>query len=281
EYAYVLDSGTVIRDQEGKPTRLVGAVQDISAQKDYENSLKQLNETLEKANKELELSNQELEQFAYVASHDLQEPLRMISSFLGLIEKRYDTVLDEKGKKYIHFAVEGAKRMRQIILDLLEFSKLDNFQESKIWIESSEILNISKLFLKKTIQKKDPIFHISQLPKVFGHKSTLVQLFQNLISNAIKYQPEGQKPEIWISAKEKKTEWEFAFKDNGIGIEKDYVEKIFIIFQRLHVQESYSGTGIGLAISKKIVDMHGGKIWVNSTPSKGSTFYFTIQKPSE
>jgi PAS domain S-box-containing protein len=281
EYAYVLDSGTVIRDQEGKPTRLVGAVQDISAQKDYENSLKKLNETLEKANKELELSNQELEQFAYVASHDLQEPLRMISSFLGLIEKRYDTVLDEKGKRYIHFAVEGSKRMRQIILDLLEFSKLDNFQESKVWIESSEILEISKLFLKKPIQKNNPIFYISKLPKVFGHKSTLIQLFQNLISNAIKYQPEGQKPEIWISAKDKKNEWEFAFKDNGIGIEKDYLEKIFVIFQRLHVQESYSGTGIGLAISKKIVDMHGGKIWVDSTPSKGSTFYFTIQKPIE
>ena len=278
-YANVLDSGTVIRNKSGKATRLVGAVQDISKRKEYESSLQLLNETLQKANKELEISNKELEQFAYVASHDLQEPLRMISSFLGLIEKKYDSQLDEKGKKYIHFAVEGAKRMRQIIMDLLEFSKLDQMHESKGWIDPQEIIATAKLFQKKNIERKKAVIHIDTLPQIFGHKNSLIQLFQNLISNSLKYQPENQTPEIWIGCKELDEAWEFFFKDNGIGIDNEYLEKIFIIFQRLHTQETFTGTGIGLAISKKIIDIHRGKIWAQSQPGKGSTFFFTLEKP--
>ncbi|RAI94765.1 PAS domain-containing protein [Algoriphagus yeomjeoni] len=278
-YAFVNEMSIIIRNKKGKAVRIVGAIQDISDRKEYENSLQTLNENLKKANHELALSNQELEQFAYVASHDLQEPLRMITSFMGLIEKRYDAVLDEKGKQYIHFAIDGAKRMREIILDLLEFSKLDSVKETKSWVESKELLETSLLFLKKNIDKARPVFHIDPLPRVYGHKNTLVQLFQNLISNAIKYQPQGQKAEIWVSCIEKASEWEFSIRDNGIGIEKQYLEKIFVIFQRLHIKGTYSGTGIGLAIGKKIVELHQGRIWVESTLGQGTNFRFTLKKP--
>lgn len=279
-YIYVLDSGNIIRDKNGKALRMIGAIQDINKRKEYESSLEALNKDLENSNRQLEHSNRELEQFAYVASHDLQEPLRMISSFLGLIERRYNEVLDEKGRKYIHFAVDGAKRMKEIILDLLEFSKLDNFQESKTWINSHELVEKAKLFIDWNLRRKHtPIIHTGKLPEVFGHKSTLIQLFQNILSNAIKYQPSGQTPEIWITCQENDEYWEFAIKDNGIGLEEEYLEKIFVIFQRLHSPDQFSGTGIGLAISKKIVDLHEGKIWVESEVGEGSTFLFTIKKP--
>ena len=279
-YAFVYEKSIIIRNQKGNAVRIVGAIQDISDRKEYENSLKILNEDLKKANHELKISNQELEQFAYVASHDLQEPLRMITSFLGLVEKRYGSILDENGKKYIHFAIDGAKRMREIILDLLQFSKLDSLKGAKTWVEIDEVIETSLLFLKKKIDKAEPIIHIAQLTKVYGHENTLIQLFQNLISNAIKYQPEGQKAEIWISCIELEDEWEFSVKDNGIGVEQQYLEKIFVIFQRLHPKGTYSGTGIGLAISKKIVDLHRGRIWAESNLGKGSIFRFTLKKPT-
>ncbi len=281
KFIYVLDSGQVIRNEEGFPIRMIGAIQDINNRKEYESSLQSLNIVLEKSNRQLEHSNRELEQFAYVASHDLQEPLRMITSFLGLLEKRYNDVLDESGRKYIHFAVDGAKRMKQIILDLLEFSKLDSFQESKTWLDTNELVEKSKLFINWKLRRNTPVFNLTKLPQVYGHKSRLIQLFQNIISNAIKYQPKGQTPEIWISGNEKKDYWEFAVRDNGIGLENEYLEKIFIIFQRLHTSDQYSGTGIGLAISKKIIDQHDGKIWVESQQGKGSTFFFTIKKPEK
>ncbi|RIW14979.1 PAS domain S-box protein [Algoriphagus lacus] len=277
-FAYVTDKGSVIRDKEGKPIRLVGAIQDITQRKEYEESLKKLNEDLAKSNRELEISNKELEQFAYVASHDLQEPLRMISSFLGLIEKKYQDILDEKGLQYIHFAVDGAKRMREIILDLLEFSRLGNITESKKEIDLNDLLLEVTQLNKKSIKDKNAIIHIGNLPKVVAHSNSMIQLFQNLISNGLKYQPEGQKPEIWIEATELPTEWEFQVRDNGIGIEPEFKDKIFIIFQRLHQKEQFSGSGIGLAICKKIVEFHSGKIWVESIPGQGSTFFFTIKK---
>lgn len=276
---YVVDRGTIIRDSKGKAVRMVGAIQDISHRKRYEESLKALNQQLMVSNRELENSNRELEQFAYVASHDLQEPLRMISSFLGLIEKKYDDILDEKGKQYISFAVDGAKRMRSIILDLLDFSRLKEATESKMWIQMPQIIKEVLLLNKKLISESGAKIKINSLPSVFAQESGLIQLFNNLISNSIKYKKDGVKPIIDISAEEEENYWHFKLKDNGIGIDPKYLDKIFIIFQRLHGREHYPGSGIGLSICKKITEIHGGKIWVESTLGEGSTFHFTLQKP--
>lgn len=276
---YVVDRGTIIRDSKGKAVRMVGAIQDISHRKRYEESLKALNQQLMVSNRELENSNRELEQFAYVASHDLQEPLRMISSFLGLIEKKYDDILDEKGKRYISFAVDGAKRMRRIILDLLDFSMLKETAESKKWIPVSNIIEEVLLLNKKLISESGAKIKINSLPSVFAQESGLIQLFNNLISNSIKYKRDGVKPIIDIYAEEEENYWHFKLKDNGIGIDPKYLDKIFIIFQRLHGREYYPGSGIGLSICKKITEIHGGKIWVESTLGEGSTFHFTLQKP--
>jgi PAS domain S-box-containing protein len=251
---------------------------DITHRKTYEESLKKLNAELAESNRGLEISNKELEQFAYVASHDLQEPLRMITSFLGLIKLKYSHVLDEKGLQYIHYSVDGAKRMRDIILDLLEFSRIGTQPESKQVANTADLIQEVLLLNKKLIRDKNAIIHIGPLPNINCHSSTIVQLFQNLINNGLKYQAGESSPEIWIEGKESETEWEFSVRDNGIGIESEFIEKIFVIFQRLHHKEQYSGSGIGLAICKKIVEFHGGRIWVNSVPGQGSTFCFTVKK---
>lgn len=246
---------------------------------DFEKSLKNLNDELRISNKNLELSNSELEQFAYVASHDLQEPLRMITSFLALIERKYQDKLDEKGKQYIHFASDGAKRMRDIILDLLEFSRVGRVGDLKKYPFQTEVVvrEIESL-LKGQIQSSKAVIIHSNLPEIHTQRAAFRQLVQNLISNAIKYQKPDNKPIIEISCQEKQSEWVFSIKDNGIGISPEYYEKIFVIFQRLHDKSSYSGSGIGLAICKKIIDFLGGKIWVESELDNGSIFYFTVPK---
>jgi PAS domain S-box-containing protein len=277
-YAFIVDKGSVIRNRDGKPIRIVGAMQDISHRKEYETSLQRLNKELAESNRELELSNKELEQFAYVASHDLQEPLRMISSFLGLIERKYAHGLDEKGLQYIHFAVDGAKRMKEIILDLLEFSRIGNLSGDKTWCHTPDLIKEVLVLNGKLINEKNAIIHVEPLPDIVCHPSTIIQLFQNLISNGLKYQTQDNVPEIWIKGEENENEWKFSVRDNGIGIDPNYQDKIFIIFQRLHLKEQFSGTGIGLAICKKIVEFHGGKIWVESTIGAGSIFYFTLKK---
>lgn len=251
---------------------------DITERKNTEMKLMELHNDLEKHAKELYISNQELEQFAYVASHDLQEPLRMVTSFLTQLEKKYIDIIDDKGKQYIHFAVDGAKRMRQIILDLLEFSKLGKMEDKLELVDINELLNeILSLFYKK-IEDKQAVIHIGEMPKLLSFISPLRQVFQNLIGNGLKYHKEGSYPDISISAKEFDTHWEFSVADNGIGIDPLYFDKIFIIFQRLHHKQEYSGTGMGLAITKKIIENLGGRIWVESEEGKGSTFYFTIIK---
>ncbi len=275
---YLLDKSLIIRDENGKAIRVVGSIQDISSRKAYEESLKILNQELLESNKELESINKELEQFAFVASHDLQEPIRMISGFLGLIEKKYSPILDETGKKYIHFAVDGAKRMRNVILDLLEFSRAGNISEEKKWIKSDELVREVMRFLAKDIQEKKATIHIGALPEIFCHSNAMMQVFQNLINNGIKYHLPDSNPGIWINGEATDEGWKFSIRDNGIGIEEIYLEKIFVIFQRLHQKDQFSGSGIGLSICKKIVEYHGGKIWVESTPGQGSTFFFTIKK---
>ena len=238
-------------------------------------------EKLKKINRELALSNSELEQFAFVASHDLQEPLRMITSFLAQIEKKYHDVLDEKGRKYIYFARDGAKRMRHIILDLLEFSRVGRSDEDKEYVKIGSLLKDIVALSHKTIKEKHAIINWDEnLPDVYTFKSPLRLVFQNLIANALKYQKEDTTPILNITCDESdESEWHFIVSDNGIGIEHEYFEKIFIIFQRLHYKNEFSGTGVGLAICKKIIENFGGKIWVVSELGKGSDFHFSLPKP--
>lgn len=253
-------------------------LKDVSERKLYETHLTELNTDLQQKAKELAISNAELEQFAYVASHDLQEPLRMVTSFLAMLEKKYGAVIDEKGKKYIGFAVDGAKRMRQIILDLLEFSRVGSIDDKLEEVDLNEIVAELKILFTKQTGEKDAYIHSEILPVLIAYKTPLRQVFQNLVSNALKYRRKEVAPQINISVEEQKDRWQFSVSDNGIGIEEEYFDKIFIIFQRLHNKDEFSGTGMGLAISKKIIESHGGKIWVDSEEGKGTTFYFTLLK---
>jgi len=251
---------------------------DITERKHIEQQLKELNENLLRQAKELEVSNKELEQFAYVASHDLQEPLRMITGFLALIEKKYSEVLDDRGKKYIYYAIDGAKRMRQIILDLLEFSRLSNMEEEIEQVDLNEILKEVLVLNRKVISEKKAKLIFEELPTLKAVKVSMLLLFQNLVSNGLKYQREETRPIISIEAQEVGNFWQFVVRDNGIGIDQNYFDKIFVIFQRLNRKEEFEGTGMGLAICKKIVESMGGKIWVESIKNEGTTFYFTLPK---
>lgn len=235
-----------------------------------------LNRELEDRAHELTASNKELEQFAYIASHDLQEPLRMVSTFLTLIERKYSHILDENGKKYIYFAVEGAKRMRSIILDVLEFSRVGKYVDKSEKIDLNQLLDEVCMGLQKTIDEKKAVVSYSVLPEIVSYRSPMLQVFQNLIGNSLKYCKEGIHPLVQVSVVRHRDEWLFSIKDNGIGIDKEYAEKIFVIFQRLHSKDQYSGSGLGLAIVKKIINNLGGAVWLESEVGAGSTFYFTL-----
>ena len=263
---------------EGHRARMV-VVSDVTAYRVYEEVLRRLNDDLTKRAEELVTSNAELERFAYIASHDLQEPLRMVSSFLQLLKKRYGGQLDARADQYIHFAVDGAERMKALILDLLEYSRVGSGKEAFGDVDIAVLLKEVVAIFEERIVTLDATIDVGPMPVVWGDKTQLVQLFQNLLGNALKYHSEG-KPLIRLCAVEEAGCWKFAVEDNGIGIDPRFFDKIFVIFQRLHTKNDYSGTGIGLAICKKIVERHGGKIWVESAPEKGSTFYFTIAKNS-
>lgn len=236
---------------------------------------KKAQEILKLKLEELQRSNDELEQFAYVSSHDLQEPLRMISSYLQLLQRRYQGKLDEKADKYIYFAVDGASRMQVLINDLLEFSRVTTKAREPEPTDSELILNQVLSNLDLYIKQNKATVTCDPLPEVMADNTQLAQLFQNLIANGIKFHGE-EAPKIHISAERKAKEWLFSVQDNGIGIDPKYSEKIFEVFKRLYKKEEYPGTGIGLAICKKIVERHGGHIWVESELGKGATFYFTL-----
>ncbi|GAB2629128.1 PAS domain S-box protein [Belliella aquatica] len=274
----VIDKGVIIRDEKGKPTRMVGAITDITEEKNHKIELLNLNKKLEKHIKELEFINQQLEQFAFIASHDLQEPLRMITSFMNQLQRKYGGLLDEKGNQYIHFATDGAKRMKQIILDLLEYSRAGRTLESPEQTDTSKIIEDYIMLRKKVIRDKMVKITYDKLPTLEIHQSPFTQVFHCLIDNAIKYSKVEENPEIHISSEEKNDHWLFSVKDNGIGIPKEFYEKIFVIFQRLHNKDEYSGTGIGLSIVKKHIEAWGGRVWLDSELGKGSTFHFTIKK---
>ena len=267
-----------VADKNGWNTHWIAIQRDVTQSKLLEMRLIELNENLQRQAKELAASNLELEHFAYVASHDLQEPLRMVTSFLSLLEKKYKDVVDDRGRKYIFFAVDGAKRMQQIILDLLEFSRIGRTDEKKCEIDLNELIIEIKLLLQRKIDEKNAVILVQSLPVINTYKSPIWQVFQNLIGNALKYSREGVPVEIEIKVKEFPGCWQFAISDNGIGISSEYFNKIFIIFQRLHNRDAFPGTGIGLAITRKVIEKLGGQIWIESTLGKGSTFYFTLLK---
>ncbi|HAC16060.1 MAG TPA: hypothetical protein DCE78_08975 [Bacteroidetes bacterium] len=257
---------------------IYSVAKNITDKKEADQRLNKLNDELESRAKALADSNAELEQFAYVASHDLQEPLRMISSFLSQIEKKYNDKLDDKGRQYIHFAVDGAQRMRSIILDLLEYSRVGRVETEYSDFNLGEVVNEVIQLYKAQLSETQGKISYSKLPEIRAIRVPIRQLLQNLIGNALKFRAKDRPPEIQISAKELKSFWEIKVKDNGIGISPDYSDRVFIIFQRLHTKQEYEGSGMGLAICKKIIEKHGGKIWVESNPGKGSTFHFTIKK---
>lgn len=224
---------------------------------------------------DLARSNAELEQFAYVASHDLQEPLRMVASFTQLLARRYRGKLDADADEFIGFASDGAVRMQRLLNDLLAYSRVGTRSKPFAMIECDSVLSDALDNLKPAIEESGAIITHEPLPMVRGDEVQLIQLFQNLIGNAVKFH--GQQPlQVHISARVKDGEWVFAVRDNGIGIAPEHQRRIFSIFQRLHHRSEYPGTGIGLALCHRIVERHGGKIWVESEVGKGSTFYFTI-----
>ncbi|MEV6910835.1 ATP-binding protein [Amycolatopsis sp. NPDC051071] len=237
--------------------------------------LKRAKDLLAVRTQELERSNSDLEQFAYVASHDLQEPLRKVASFCQLLEKRYQGKLDDRGDQYIAFAVDGAKRMQALINDLLAFSRVGRRTGEPALLETGDLLDIALANLDDAITETGARITRGELPAVLGEKSLLTAVLQNLVGNALKFRGEDP-PEIDISAERDGEDWRFSVTDNGIGINAEYAERIFVIFQRLHGRGDYPGTGIGLAMCRKIVEYHGGRIWLDTTVTAGTRFCFTL-----
>jgi len=232
-------------------------------------------EQILKLNRTLSRSNADLEQFAYVASHDLQEPLRMVATYTELLAERYQDSLDEKTEKYIRYAVDGAKRMQQLVKDLLAYSRVDTQGKAPTMIECDAVVKTVLDSMKMAIEENKAEIACDALPTVFADKGQLAQVFQNLIGNALKFH-DKKAPHIHISALNDNDKWIFRVEDNGIGIDMQYAEVVFQMFQRLHERGRYDGGGIGLAIAKKIVERHGGRIWFDSELKKGTTFYFTL-----
>ncbi|MBF0269727.1 MAG: PocR ligand-binding domain-containing protein [Alphaproteobacteria bacterium] len=225
----------------------------------------------------VERSNAELEQFAYVASHDLREPLRMISSYIALLERRYGAALDKEAHEFIAFAKDGAQRMDRLVLDLLEFSRVGRSQHPMVLVDVRKILEDAMANLSMSIRENAARIEIAgEMPTITANAHELTRLFQNLIGNAVKYRHADRPPHIRVECKKAKSEWIFSVADNGIGIDSHYFDRIFLIFQRLHSRKDFDGTGIGLAVCKKIVEHHGGRMWVTSVPGIGSTFSFAL-----
>ena len=232
---------------------------------------------IEKMNIKLISSNKEIEQFAYIASHDLQEPLKTLSNYVGLLLKKYKGTLDEDADQYLAVIGRATSRMQLLIRDLLDYSKIDK-DKNKTAIDCNILLKDILDDMAISITENKAEIYSEQLPVINGYLSGLKSLFQNLISNAIKFRKSDLNPMINITVQANDKEWLFAIKDNGIGIDEIYYNKLFIVFQRLHNKDEYAGTGIGLAQCRKIVELHEGRIWLESTLDNGSTFYFTIPK---
>ncbi|NNK02616.1 MAG: GHKL domain-containing protein [Desulfatitalea sp.] len=256
-------------DEENTPIGMWSIVRDITERKKTE---------LERENAitALKRSNEDLKQFAYVASHDLQEPLRMVASYTQLLAERYEEQLDEKAHRYIHYAVDGASRMQVLIQDLLAFSRVETHAQTFEQVDTHCALGHAIVNLKTIIDETGALVTTDDLPTVQSDQFQLIQVFQNLIGNGIKFCSKHAVPHIHISAQRQNGHYRFSVKDNGIGIDSKYKDRVFEIFQRLHTRKAYPGTGIGLALCKRIIERHGGRIWFESAPGHGTTFYFTI-----
>ncbi len=263
-----------IIQRDGQTVGARGVMMDISQRQQHEKVLARYTQMLRR-------SNEELQQFAYIASHDLQEPLRMVTSYLQLLERRYNDQLDDDAREFIAYAVDGAVRMKALINDLLAYSRVEKGEQTFESVDAEAAFKQTLANLSAAIEESGAtITHDDPLPNVQADHAQLVQLFQNLIGNAIKFRSE-RPPEIHVGVQRADGCHHFSVRDNGIGIEADYLERIFVVFQRLHGTSEYSGTGIGLAICKKVVERHGGRIWVESTPQVGTTFHFTLPLTSQ
>jgi PAS domain S-box-containing protein len=272
---WIRAKGRAQRSPEGVAVSMQGIVMDITEHKEAQEVLK-YNEARERRTAELKRSNDELQQFAYIAAHDLQEPLRMIFSYTQLLAQRYKGRLDSDADDFIAYAMDGVHRMQRLIEDLLAYCRVGTTGRELCKTSSEDAMNQALLNLRAAIQESGGVVTHDPLPTVIADSTQLVQLFQNVIGNAIKYRS-AELPRVHVSAKRNgNDEWTFSTRDNGLGIDPKYFQKIFVMFQRLHGREEFSGTGIGLTVCKKIVERHGGRMWVDSEPGKGSTFYFTL-----
>lgn len=266
----------IIKD--GRLLQVITITRNIEERKRAESDLMQYSQELEKANANLKASNFELERFSFVASHDLKEPLRTVASYVQLLERRYNDKLDEEGREYIRYAVKGVKRMYQLIADLFSYSKVGASLVNLEKVDCTEVLQEIQDALARKIQDTAAVIEYEKLPSVWADRFQITQLFQNLLDNAMKYRAEGQVPVIQVRFSDSLEDWHFVVSDNGIGIHPDFLGRIFEIFSRLHNNDTYEGTGIGLAICHRVVANHQGRIWVESEPGQGSHFHFTLAK---
>jgi PAS domain S-box-containing protein len=260
-YRWHLTRAQAMRDAKGNISMWIGSSTEIHEQKEKE--------------EELRRANEDLQQFAYSASHDLQEPIRTVAVYSEVVARRYHSVLDAEGKQFLGFLIDGGRRLATLINDLLGYTRAGVLEGGITPVDSSAVLQHVLISLTEAIRESDAEVTFDPLPEVNMSEAHLQQLFQNLVGNAIKYRS-ADRPQIHVAAVHRGPSWLFSVRDNGIGIESQYKEKIFGVFKRLHRDQKYSGTGIGLAICQRVVESYGGRIWVESTPGRGSTFYFTV-----
>lgn len=277
----VLVNTTLIRDDQTKPVSMRSTVFDYTDRKKYEAELLRAKRQAEELTNELVRTNKELEQFVYIASHDLQEPLRTVRNYLEILQEEHGPALEEEAKLYMGVIDGAVSRMQELIHALLGYSRLHGMREELKMVNVEHLIKDVLETLTISIGEKNATIVTEKLPVLPVFETAFRQLWQNLISNALKFSRSGYPPLIKISAQQKPNHWQFSITDNGIGIDSVHQTKIFEIFRRLHTSESYEGTGIGLAFCKKIVTLHRGKIWVQSKPGQGSTFFFTIPKQAE
>lgn len=267
-YRWILDHGTPRFGRSGEFLGYIGSCTDITERKTAEDALRKTSERLAR-------SNAELERFAHAASHDLQEPLRMVINFTTLLAKKYDQQLDDTARQYVGFAVDGARRMKALIDGLLALASMKNIDRSRsIAVDTQDVVNQALANLQLLVTETGAQLEIAQLPRVRGHSALLVQCFQNLIHNALKFR-RGQ-PQIRIEASPEGAFTHFSVHDNGIGLDMKYAERVFVVFQRLHARNEYPGSGIGLGLCKQVVELHEGKIWLDSIPGQGTTVHLTL-----